>query len=410
MTTTNAMMKTKARGAATPMTSGLHSEHLTTSHNISTRQQRGQLIANMKNQIHRIDDTHYKVNSQSSDKQYHIISTEGGYTCSCPDHRYRHVCCKHIHAVEISRKMREVVQKSVVIKQIDLERCKFCNSDNIVKHGIKKLKRGNTQRFKCMDCKKHFIHNLGFEGKHATPEQITMAVDLVFSGLSTRKTAFTLKGMNVKVTHQTVLNWTTEYSRLMDKFMDTIQPQVGEKWRTDELYLKIKGERKYLFAMLDSETRFWLAKMVAEHKGNDDVEPMFKEAKQVAGKIPTTLISDKAANFHHAWKRQYKAKNFLHKDTEHIHDVAFDGIHHNNQMESFNGATLRHREKVTRGLKKDDSALIAGLRLYHNHVRPHLGLENNKTPGEAAGIHIQGNNKWLTLIQVAIKSNGKPVM
>ena len=62
--------------------------------------------------------------------------------------------------------------------------------------------------------------------------------------------------------------------------------------------------------------------MVATHKGNDDVEPMFKEAKQVAGKVPTTLISDKAANFHNAWKQQYKAKNFLHKDTEHIHDVA----------------------------------------------------------------------------------------
>ena len=387
------------------MKADLQSEHPTTSHNITctTRQQRGQLIAQQQNQIHRIDDTHYKVNSQSSDKQYDVISTERGYTCSCPDHRYRHVCCKHIHAVEISRKMREVVQQSVTIKQIDLGRCKFCDSANIVKHGIKKLKRGDVQRFKCMDCKKHFIHNLGFEGKHATPEQITMAVDLVFSGLSTRKTAFTLKGMNVKVTHQTVLNWTAEYSRLMDKFMDTIQPQVGEKWRTDEMYLKIKGERKYLFAMLDSETRFWLAKMVAGHKGNDDVAPMFKQAKQLAGKVPEQLTSDGASNFSHAHKKQYAAKNFLHKESKHERHIHLAGDMNNNQMESFNGATLRHREKVTRGLKKDDSSIISGLRIYHNFVRPHLGLTDNMTPAEAAGIHIEGNSKILTMIQAAAK-------
>ncbi|MYH04469.1 MAG: DDE-type integrase/transposase/recombinase [Cenarchaeum sp. SB0669_bin_11] len=405
MTTTNAMMKTKAKGESAPMTRDLHSEYFTTSHNISTRQQRGQLIANMKNQIYRIDDTHYKVNSQSNNKQYDIISTEYGWTCSCPDHKYRHVCCKHIHAVEISKRMRDAVQKTVIIPQIDLGSCKFCSSENIVKNGTKQLKKGGSvQLYKCKDCGKKFRHNLGFERKQATPEQITMAVDLVFSGLSTRKTAFALKGMNIKVTHQTVLNWTTEYSRLMDKFMDKIQPQVGEQWRTDELYLKIKGNRKYLFAMLDSETRFWIAKMIATHKGNDDVAPMFKQAKKVAGKVPTTLISDKAANFHHAWKKQYKTKNFLHKDTEHIHDVAFDGIHHNNQMESFNGATLRHREKVCRGLKKDDSSIISGLRIYHNFVRPHLGLPNNMTPAEAAGITIEGENKILTMIRAAARS------
>ena len=210
-----------------------------------TRQQRGEVIAHKQNQIHRINDTAYKVSSQSSDKQYDVISTERGWVCSCPDHKYRHVCCKHIHAVEISRKMREAVQEAVpktTIPQVDLGRCKFCDSTNVVKHGIKKLKNGDTQRFKCMDCKRHFTHNLGFEGKHATPEQITMAVDLVFSGLSTRKTATALKGMNIKATFQTVLNWADEYANLMDKFMDDIRPQVGEKWRTDEVYLKIKGE------------------------------------------------------------------------------------------------------------------------------------------------------------------------
>ena len=75
----------------------------------------------------------------------------------------------------------------------------------------------------------------------------------------------------------------------------------------------------------------------------------------------------------------------------------------NNQMESFNGNTLRQREKVIRGLKKEDSALLTGLQLYHNYVRPHQGL-NGDTPADRAGIRIQGKNKWMTIIQAAALS------
>ena len=39
----------------------------------------------------------------------------------------------------------------------------------------------------------------------------------------------------------------------------------------------------------------------------------------------------------------------------------------------------------------------------HNYVRPHMALEG-KTPAEACGITINGENKWLTLIQNASKN------
>ena len=128
----------------------------------------------------------------------------------------------------------------------------------------------------------------------------------------------------------TVMRWATEYARLMEQYADTIIPHVGEQWRTDEVFISVKGNPRYIFAMLDTETRFWIAKMVAENKGTDDVKPMFEKARQVAGKVPETLVSDKAANFHEAWQDQYMAKNYMHKQTTHINQVEFDGIHHNN--------------------------------------------------------------------------------
>ncbi len=63
---------------------------------------------------------------------------------------------------------------------------------------------------------------------------------------------------------------------------------------------------------------------------------------------------------------------------------------------------LRDREKVVRGVKREDSPLITGLQIYHNYVRPHMGLKG-KTPAEVAGITVEGKDKWMTLIQNATK-------
>ena len=70
-------------------------------------------------------------------------------------------------------------------------------------------------------------------------------------------------------------------------------------------------------------------------------------------------------------------------------------------MERFDGE-VRQREKVMRTLKRMDSPVLSGYRLYHNYIRPREAL-NGKTPSEAAGIEVKGDNKWVTLIQNASK-------
>ena len=270
--------------------------------------------------------------------------------------------------------------------------CRFCGSTNVTKNGMNNLSNRTVQQCRCKDCQRRFTNNLGFERKRATPEQITTAVDLVFTGLSMRKVVASLKMTGLEISNVTVYKWADQYGKLMDKYLDKITLQVGESWRADEIYLKIRGNCKYLFAMLDSETRFWLSQMIAEKKGKDDMALMFKDAETLAGKKPTTLISDGAPNFHHIWKKQWRPKNRTHKNTEHHRYIHLSGDMNNSQMESFNGATVRHREKIVHGLKKEDSAILTGLRIYHNHVRPHLGFDG-KIPREVARIHIEGNDK-----------------
>jgi hypothetical protein len=68
-------------------------------------------------------------------------------------------------------------------------------------------------------------------------------------------------------------------------------------------------------------------------------------------------------------------------------------------MERLNGE-IRDREKVMRGLERKDSPILTGYQLFHNYIRPHMALDG-RTPAEAAGIQIKGNDKRLTLIQNA---------
>jgi hypothetical protein len=71
-------------------------------------------------------------------------------------------------------------------------------------------------------------------------------------------------------------------------------------------------------------------------------------------------------------------------------------------MQRMNGE-IRDRERVMRTLEKPDSPILAGYQLFHNYLRPHIALEG-RTPAEAAGIQVEGENKWLTLIQNASRN------
>ena len=109
-------------------------------------------------------------------------------------------------------------------------------------------------------------------------------MQLYFSGESLRNVAKSLKLLGVEVSHQTVYNWIDKYTALMTKYLDRITPQVSDTWRADELFLKVKGDMKYLYAMMDNETRFWIAQQVADTKYTADITPLFREGKKVAGK------------------------------------------------------------------------------------------------------------------------------
>jgi len=363
----------------------------------TSREKRGKAIANIPNQIKRLDNYTYRVKSQSGNGEYEVLNAELGWMCSCPDHIYRGLKCKHIYAVEFSVKLRREVEVRRIEPLTEISNCVFCESSNIVRDGIRHNKHGDIQIFNCKSFGRYFTLNIGFEKMKHNPQAVTTAMQLYFSGESLRNTQKSLRLLGVKVSHQTVYNWIKKYISLMEEYVMKLKVDVSDTWRADELWVKIKGNMKYVFALMDGETRFWIAQEVADSKTNYDARGLFKAGKERAKKKPKTFISDGLPAFHDAYKNEFwTLKN---PRTKHVRHIKIKGDMNNNKMERFNGE-VRDREKVMRGLKKDSTPILKGYQIFHNYIRSHEGLDG-KTPAEACGIRVGGENKWLTLIQNA---------
>jgi transposase-like protein len=295
------------------------------------RKQQGQLIAQTKGSVKRIDSINYIVGSQSGNGSYNIQLTKLGFVCSCPDHIYRGVKCKHIHAVEFSFALREQVKNEIIIQPVNSLICRYCSSDKIVKKAIRHNKYGDIQRYLCNICGKRFCYNIGFEKMRASQQIITSAMQLYFTGESFRNVQKFLKLQGIKVSHMGVYNWIHKYVLLMQKYLEQIKPNVGNAWRTDELFLKVKGDMKYLYALMDDETRFWIAQQISDTKYTANINPLFKNGKELTGKRPNTLISDGARNFNDSFNKEFYTNT--NPRTRHIRHIRLQGDHNNNKME-----------------------------------------------------------------------------
>jgi len=199
------------------------------------RQEQGKLIASMEGSVRRISETSYKVRSQSGNGSYNVNANELGWICSCPDHIHRGVKCKHVYAAEISFAIRKEVEIRR-IEPVTAQCCIFCKSPYIVRDGLRHNKHQDIQKYNCRKCGRYFTINLGFEKMHATPQMITTAMQLYFTGESFRNVKRFLDLQGVKMSHVAVFKWIRKYVSLMNGYLEKVKPNVGDAWRTDELF------------------------------------------------------------------------------------------------------------------------------------------------------------------------------
>lgn len=375
------------------------------------RQVKALTIVGLQNQIQRITAEHYKVKSQSSETWYevwHHREPNAGWSCTCPDHVFRKVECKHIQSVFISKQLRNKVVNNSDVKEIEQQElvCR-CGSISVIKDGIRKNKSGIIQRFKCKSCGKEWSDNLGFSGNKVNSKIITMAIDLYFKGVSLRKIKdHIIMFCGVKVSHVAILGWIRKFGEVVEPFVDQFTPQLSGVYHVDEMMVHVrkeqnnKGHYQWLWNMMDNTTRFWITSKVSQRREVEDVQAVFQDAKSKTPKA-IAIVHDGLQSYNEGFRKEYHT--LATPKTQNIRSVSVRKKGLNQKVERLNGI-VRDREFVMRGMDHRESAqkLVNAYRVHYNFVREHGSIK--KTPAEASNIKLDlGQNKIETLIKLASK-------
>ena len=145
---------------------------------------------------------------------------------------------------------------------------------------------------------------------------------------------------------------------------------------------------------MDDGARYWLASDLTDSKFQHNADSLLDMTKKQAGKNPRNFITGGLPAYVKSSKKAFG------KDTNHARHIHLAGKgdrDNNNKMERLNGE-IEDREKVFRGLKKTDTAVLGGMRVYYNFTKKH-GALNGMTPVQASLVGADGKNRRKTIIQ-----------
>jgi len=158
------------------------------------------------------------------------------------------------------------------------------------------------------------------------------------------------------------------------------------------------GKWKWLWNIMDEETKFLITTQVSTKAKISDSKKFFSEAREQAGKQPTFLITD----------GRHPLTDSIHEELPEAQHIRLTSIRdkrvHNNNIERLNG-TIRDRIKPMRGFDNEATAglMTSAYRNYYNFIKPHSAL-NGLTPAFKAGVGVAlEGNKWMALLKKSLQ-------
>lgn len=342
----------------------------------------------------------YYIPSQTNSSiKYHVTIKQGWYACECPDNSVNHNLCKHILLLKtfLAIQFKNKEQPKVAVSNP----CPYCASLKLLKDGTRKTFFGKKQKWLCQTCGKRFVNNPLPKIK-GNEDTIITAIDLYMKGVSYRGIADSIKQFyGLKVTHPTIMSWVNTFMGKINAYVDTMQPQVGDTWHADEQFIKAKGKEEYIWNVLDRDTRFLLASNESPTRRYTDARQTFQEAKSIAGKKATTVITDGAFSYDKAVRKEFATYSNPKPHRRYI-SLADRSHPNNNPIERFHNS-FRQRDKVMRGFKGNQKQYAENFKTYYNFIRKHQGL--GCTPAQKAGLLTKP--EWKELLQKSmVMENG----
>ena len=203
-----------------------------------------------------------------------------------------------------------------------------------------------------------------------------------YHGMTVRDIECNFEIIGIDVDHGSVYDWIAKYSRRVSDYIHEIVSRTNNRTmvRADEIWIKVKGDQKYLSAGMDDDARYWLASDMTHTKFQHNADNMLELTKTKIGKIQAHFATDGLPDY------MKSSKKVFGKNTNHIRHIHLAGNRDrdNNKMECLNGE-IRDSEKVFRGLKKFDVPLIESMKA---HRTKKYGSQKCRTAVEQVMIEI----------------------
>ncbi len=141
------------------------------------------------------------------------------------------------------------------------------------------------------------MHSTRYRGYRFPPEIISHSVWMYHRFcLSLRDVEELLAKRGILVTYETIRQWCRKFGPEYARNLKRRQGRLGDIWYLDEVFLKIRGERHYLWRAVDQDGDV-IDILVQRHRNARAAKRFFRKLLKGQGSTPWQLLTDKLRSY-----------------------------------------------------------------------------------------------------------------
>ncbi|MEV7864323.1 IS6 family transposase [Streptomyces hirsutus] len=202
-----------------------------------------------------------------------------------------------------------------------------------------------------------------YKGHRYPVEIISHCVWLYFRfPLSFREVEELMLERGVTVSHETVRRWCAKFGQAYANALHCRRPRPGDTWHLDEVFIKINGERNYLWRAVDQDGNV-LDILVQTRRDKAAARRFFRRLLKRTGAVPRVVVTDKLRSYGAAHREVMPS----------VEHRSHKGL--NNRAENSHQPT-RQRERAMKGFCSTGGAqrFLSAFSGISSHFRPRRHL------------------------------------
>ncbi|MDX3697869.1 IS6 family transposase [Streptomyces europaeiscabiei] len=141
--------------------------------------------------------------------------------------------------------------------------------------------------------------------------------------LSFREVEELMLERGVVVSYETVRRWCLKFAQTYASALRRRQPRPGDRWHLDEVFIKINGERRYLWRAVDQDGTV-LDILVQDRRDKAAARRFFRRLLKKTGAVPRVIVTDKLRSYGAAHREvmpsvEHRQSRYLNNRAENSH-------------------------------------------------------------------------------------------